>query len=100
MGKESQLNRSIDLEIVNKYLNQNDMPQISSKRKYFEIVGIVTKSNHYYKALNGFELKAFTYSTNREDIVPKEFIKHMGTIYLNTENINSSKIKLGCQVKI
>ncbi|NJA35787.1 FtsX-like permease family protein, partial [Clostridioides difficile] len=51
--------------------------------------------------LNKYKVRAFTYSNNGKDIVPYELITHMGTLKLNTKDLDSQKVvNLGRKYKL
>lgn len=95
------LNQTIDFQIVNEYVNENNENVIYSKNKQFKIVGILSKSDEYYESLNKYKVRAFTYSKDGKDIVPSELINHMGTLKLNTKDLDTQKVvNLGVKYKL
>ncbi|MDB2754089.1 hypothetical protein C4005_11880 [Clostridioides difficile] len=101
MELDVKLNQTIDFQIVNEHINKNNENSIYSKDKQFKIVGILSKSDEYYENLNKYKVRAFTYSNNGKDIVPYELITHMGTLKLNTKDLDSQKVvNLGRKYKL
>lgn len=101
MKQKIKLNQDIDFQIVNKYIDKNNENAIYNKDKHFKIVGILSKADEYYEGLNGYKVKAFTYSKDGKDLVPHELVTHMGTLKLNTKDLNSQKVvNLGLKHKL
>lgn len=101
MELDVKLNQTIDFQIVNEYINKNNENSIYSKDKQFKIVGILSKSDEYYESLNEYKVRAFTYSNNGKGIVPSELINHMGTLKLNTKDLDTQKVvNLGVKYKL
>lgn len=101
MKQKIKLNQDIDFQIVNNYIDKNNENAIYNKDKHFKIVGILSKADEYYEGLNGYKVKAFTYSKDGKDLVPHELVTHMGTLKLNTKDLNSQKVvNLGLKHKL
>ncbi|MCC0663127.1 ABC transporter permease [Clostridioides sp. ZZV15-6597] len=101
MELDVKLNQTIDFQIVNEYVNKNNENAIYSKDKQFKIVGILSKPDEYYESLNEYKVRAFTYSNNGKGIVPSELINHMGTLKLNTKDLDTQKVvNLGVKHKL
>ena len=101
MKLDVELNQTIDFQIVNEYVNKNNENSIYSKDKQFKIVGILSKPDEYYEGLNEYKVRAFTYSKDGKDIVPYELTTHMGTLKLNTKDLDTQKVvNLGRKYKL
>lgn len=101
MELDVKLNQTIDFQIINEYVNKNDENDIYSKDKKFKLVGILSKPDEYYESLNEYKVRAFTYSNDGKDIVPYELITHMGTLKLNTKDLDTQKVvNLGVKYKL
>lgn len=88
MGIKNPLNKDIDLMLLNKYLDKNNIPQIDSSNKKFKIVGLLHKSDKYYEALNGFKSQAFIIEESKLPISKIED-KYKGNLYLRDEKNKS-----------
>jgi putative ABC transport system permease protein len=84
MGISDPLNKSIDLMLLNKYLDDNRINQIDSVNKTFKIVGLVEKIDRYYNTSRYSSiLRAFVYEDSKLPIKLKD--TYTGTIYLKSE---------------
>ncbi|MEG2788777.1 MAG: ABC transporter permease [Romboutsia sp.] len=84
MGISSPLNKSINLILLNKYLDENGINQIDSANKTFKIVGLIEKPDRYYDTSKyGCTLRAFVYKDSKLPIKVKD--TYTGTIYLKSE---------------
>lgn len=84
MGIPDPLNKSIDLMLLNKYLDDNGINQIDSANKTFKIVGLVEKTDRYYDTSRYSPiLRAFVYEDYKLPIKLKD--TYTGTIYLKSE---------------
>jgi putative ABC transport system permease protein len=88
MGIKDPLNKDIDLMLLNKYLDKNNIPQIDSGNKKFKIVGLLSKPDEYYKALNGFKSQAFIHEESNLPISKIENT-YKGNLYLKDEENKS-----------
>ncbi|AFS77882.1 ABC transporter permease protein [Gottschalkia acidurici 9a] len=88
MGIKDPLNKDIDLMLLNKYLDKNNIPQIDSGNKKFKIVGLLHKPDKYYEALNGFKSQAFITEESKLPISKIED-KYKGNLYLKDEKNKS-----------
>lgn len=92
MGIKDPLNKDIDLMLLNKYLDKNNIPQIDSGNKKFKIVGLLHKPDKYYKALNGFKSQAFIAEKSKLPISKLENT-YKGNLYLHHGKNKSEFLK-------
>jgi len=92
MGIKDPLNKDINLMLLNKYLDKNNIPQIDSGNKKFKIVGLLHKPDKYYKALNGFKSQAFITEKSKLPISKLENTCK-GNLYLHHEENKSEFLK-------
>ncbi|MCC0687015.1 ABC transporter permease [Clostridioides sp. ES-S-0056-01] len=84
MGISAPLNKSIDLMLLNKYLDDNGINQIDSANKTFKIVGLIEKPAKYYDTSSyGSIFRAFVYNDSKLPIKVND--TYTGTIYLKSE---------------
>ncbi len=83
------LNKEIDLMVLNKYLDKDNIPQIDSGNKRFKIVGLIQKPEKYYKSLNGFKCQAFISEETNLPITKTEGT-YKGNIYLHNKKDEST----------
>ncbi|TAN67706.1 ABC transporter permease [Paraclostridium sordellii 8483] len=89
MGISDPLNKSIDLMLLNKYLDDNGINQIDSANKTFKIVGLIEKPDKYYDTSNyGWTYRVFVHKDSKLPIKVQN--TYTGTIYLKSEK-NISK---------
>lgn len=92
MGISDPLNKTIDLMLVNKYVDDDGANQIDSVNKSFKIVGILEKPDRYYESLSssisGVKTQAFIYEDAKLPLKTEGTYK--GTIFLKSEK-NTSK---------
>ncbi|MEG1409574.1 MAG: FtsX-like permease family protein [Terrisporobacter sp.] len=91
MGLDSKLNKEIYFNVTKKYIDDKNENQIYSKKKKFKLVGIVQKPEGYYDGNEYYNVKGFTYFSNKQDIIPKELISHSGVMKFNTKKPSMSK---------
>lgn len=89
MGIKDPLNKEIDLMLLNKYLDKDNIPQIDSGNKIFKIVGLIQKPEKYYKELNGFKCQAFIPETTKLPISATENT-YKGNLYLHDKENDSA----------
>lgn len=89
MGIKDPLNKEIDLMVLNKYLDKDNIPQIDSGNKRFKIVGLIQKPEKYYKSLNGFKCQAFISEETNLPITKTEGT-YKGNIYLHNKKNEST----------
>lgn len=92
MGIENKLGQNIDFKVVKKYLDEDMKNQIFTKDMKFKLVGIVQKTEQYYKGKEDYKVNAFTLYKEDQNILPKELIKHNGILSLNSKSPSNSKI--------
>lgn len=84
MGISDPLNKSIDLMLLNKYVDDNGINQIDSANKTFKIVGLIEKPDRYYDTSSyGSTFRAFVYKDSKLPIKVND--TYTGTIYLKLE---------------
>jgi len=89
MGIRDPLNKEIDLMLLNKYLDKDNIPQMDSGNKIFKIVGLIQKPEKYYKELNGFKCQAFIPETTKLPISATENT-YKGNLYLHDKENDSA----------
>lgn len=89
MGIKDPLNKEIDLMVLNKYLDKDNISQIDSGNKRFKIVGLIQKPEKYYKSLNGFKGQAFI-SEETNLTITKTEDTYKGNIYLHNKKDESA----------
>lgn len=84
MGISNPLNKNIDLMLLNKYMDDNEINSIDSANKTFKIVGLVEKSEKYYD-ISKYDctFRAFVNSDFKMPIKSRD--TYTGTIYLKSE---------------
>ena len=92
MGISDPLNKSIDLMLINKYLDDKGANQIDSVNKTFKIVGLIEKSDRYYSSISnsigGFNAQAYVHKEANYPLKTENTYK--GTILLKNEK-NTTK---------
>ncbi|MDK2585365.1 FtsX-like permease family protein [Romboutsia sedimentorum] len=84
MGISKPLNKSIDLMLLNNYLDDNGINQIDSANKTLKIVGMIEKPDKYYDTSSySCTLRAFVHKDSKLPIKVKD--TYTGTIYLKSE---------------
>lgn len=84
MGTSNPLNKNIDLMLLNKYVDDNEINHMDSANKTFKVVGVIEKPDKYYdKSRYGVTLRAFVYKDSNLPIKIKD--TYNGTIYLKSE---------------
>ncbi len=84
MGLSNPLNKNIDLMLLNKYIDDNEINHIDSDNKIFKIVGLIEKPDkYYYTSTYGYTFRAFVYKDSKLPIKVKG--TYTGTIYLKSE---------------
>lgn len=84
MGISNPLNKSIDLMLLNNYLDDNGINQIVSVNKTFKIVGMIEKPDKYYATSSyGNTYRAFVHKDSKLPIKVND--TYVGTIYLKSE---------------
>lgn len=84
MGISNPLNKNIDLMLLNKYIDDNEINHMDSANKTFKVVGVIEKLDKYYdKSRYSITLRAFVYKDSNLPIKIKD--TYNGTIYLKSE---------------
>lgn len=84
MGISNPLNKSIDLMLLNNYIDDNGINQMDSANKTFKIVGMIEKPDKYYDTSKySCTLRAFVYKDSKLPIKVQD--TYTGTMYLKSE---------------